>query len=67
MVHNSNENIFKTNISVCSVKNIDALNLIKNLKPEGTKKIAQATVDRPIKEVEKEIISSVKKQLDKIF
>ena len=67
VVHNSNENIFKTNISVCSVKNIDALNLIKNLKPEGTKKIAQATVDRPIKEVEKEIISSVKKQLDKIF
>ena len=67
VIHNSNENIFKTNISVCSVKNIDALGLIKNLKPEGTKKIAQATVVRPIKEVEQEIILSIKKQLDKIF
>jgi nanoRNase/pAp phosphatase (c-di-AMP/oligoRNAs hydrolase) len=67
VVHNSNENIFKTNISVCSVKNIDALSLIKNLKPEGTKKIAQATINRPIKEVEQEIIFSIKKQLDKIF
>lgn len=67
IVHNSNNNIFKTDISVCSVKNIDALSLIKNLKPEGTKKIAQATVNRPIKEVEKDVILSIKKQLDKIF
>ncbi len=67
VIHNSFDKIFKTNVSVCSVKNIDALELIKNLKPEGTKKIAQASINRPLKEVEKEVISSIKNQLEKIF
>lgn len=64
---NISSDIFKTNILVYSVKNINSLDLIKNLKPEGTKKIAQALVDKPIKEIEKETITNIKNRLEKIF
>jgi nanoRNase/pAp phosphatase (c-di-AMP/oligoRNAs hydrolase) len=67
VIHNGSDKIFSTNVTVCSVKNIDALELIKNLKPEGTKKIAQSLVNRPLKEVEKEVILNIKNQLEKIF
>lgn len=60
-------NIFKTNVMVYSVKNINSIDLIKSLNPEGTKKIAQALVSRPIREVEKEVISNIKNRLEKIF
>lgn len=68
VVHNNNSgDIFKTNILVYSVKNINSLELIKKMNPEGTKKMAQASSRRPIKEIEREVISDVKARLEKIF
>ncbi len=60
-------NIFKTNVIVYSVKNINSIDLIKSFSPEGTKKIAQASISRPLKELEKEVISNIKNRLEKIF
>lgn len=62
----SNE-IFKTKILIYSVKNINSLDLIKNLNPKGNNKMAYATSSRPIKEVETEVISNIKNCLEKIF
>ncbi len=59
--------IFKTNVMVYSVKNISSLDLIKNLNPEGTKKVAQALVNRPIKDVESELVAKIKNRLEKLF
>jgi nanoRNase/pAp phosphatase (c-di-AMP/oligoRNAs hydrolase) len=68
VVHNDESGqIFKTNVLVYSVKNINSLDLIKNLNPEGTKKIAQSAVARPIKDLESEVISNIKNRLEKIF
>ena len=68
VIHSDNSGqIFKTNVIVYSVKNINSLDIISGLKPEGTKKISQALVNRPIREVEKEIIAKIKKRLEKIF
>ncbi len=68
IVHSDNEkNIFKTNVVVYSTKNINSLDLLKKFKPEGTKKIAQASVSRPIKDIEKEIVSDITHRLEKIF
>ncbi|PKM91598.1 hypothetical protein CVU82_00070 [Candidatus Falkowbacteria bacterium HGW-Falkowbacteria-1] len=68
IVHNEkSSDIFKTNIILYSVKNISSLDLIKKYAPEGTKKIAQTSIKKPIKELEKEIIDTIKRQLEKIF
>lgn len=68
IVHNEkSSDIFKTNIILYSVKNINSLDLIKKYTPEGTRKIAQASIAKPIKELEKEIINTIEKQLEKIF
>ena len=68
VIHNQNEkDIFKTNLILYSVKNINSIDLLKKYNPEGTRQIAQASIKKPIKEVEKEIIEIIKKQLDKIF
>lgn len=68
IIDNDNfKDIFKTNIIVYSVKNINSLELIKTLNPEGTKKIAQSSIGRPIREVEKDVIANIKNRLEKIF
>lgn len=68
IIDNKNNNqFFDTNIIVYSVKNINSVELLKSLNPEGTKKIAQARVEKPIKEVEQALISNIKNRLEKIF
>ena len=62
-----NEEIFQTKAIVYSVKNINSLEILKEYGPEGTKKIAQANIKKPIIEVEKTVIETVKKRLEKIF
>ena len=61
------QNIFKTKVALYSVKNLNSMELLKKFKPQGSSKIAQASLDRPIKEVEKELIASLSQELDKIF
>lgn len=67
VVHQGGDHIFQTKITLCSVKNLDALELLKKFNPTGTKKIAQASVNRPLPEVEKEIIGQLRNNLEKIF
>jgi nanoRNase/pAp phosphatase (c-di-AMP/oligoRNAs hydrolase) len=68
IVHNNNSNdIFSTKVLVYSVKNINALDMIKDLSPSGDHRVAYATSSRPIKEIEQETISNVKNCLEKIF
>jgi len=52
---------------VYSIKNVSSMDLLKEYNPEGTKRIAQVVIEKPMKEVTKEIIVSVKDKLDKIL
>jgi len=56
----------KTNAIVYSVKNIDSIELIKEYNPKGTKRIAHAVINKPIQEIEKEVISNIKSKLEKL-
>ncbi|MGI6347705.1 MAG: DHH family phosphoesterase [Patescibacteria group bacterium] len=68
IVHpNKDQDIFETKVALYSVKNLDSLELLKKFNPEGSSKLAQVSLNRPIKEVEKELIASLSHELDKIF
>jgi nanoRNase/pAp phosphatase (c-di-AMP/oligoRNAs hydrolase) len=56
----------QTKTMVYSVKNINALNLIKSLNPTGNVKLALATIDKPLKEAEKDIVETIKNEMKKI-
>lgn len=51
---------------IYSIKNIDSLGLTKELKPEGTKKMAIVKSEKPRNELGKEIIELIKNKLDKL-
>ncbi|MFA5420820.1 MAG: hypothetical protein WC280_02225 [Patescibacteria group bacterium] len=65
--NNKNNEMFNTNVILYSVKNINSLELIKKYNPTGTRKIAQTNIKKPLKIVEKEIINTIDKRLEKIF
>lgn len=68
LVSTSNlNNSFLTKMIVCSVKNLDALDLVKKFNPSGTNKIAYASAKKTIRELENEVISNIKSCLEKIF
>ncbi len=62
----NNENNKKTNVIVYSVKNINSVDLIKEYNANGTKRIAHATLNKPIQEAEKGIIENIKNKLEKL-
>ena len=51
---------------IYSIKNIDSLGLIKELNPEGTKKMAVIKAEKPTEELEKEVIEMIKNKLSKL-
>jgi phosphoesterase RecJ-like protein len=55
-----------TKLVLYSTRNIDALALIKELSPTGTKDLARATVNKSVDEAEKEIIALIEDQLNKL-
>src|SRR3990167_9402101 len=55
-----------TNLLLYAIKNLDALALIKEFSPSGTKYLAKAVIGAPIAETEKIIISAIKAKLDKL-
>lgn len=55
-----------TNIVVYSVKNINSLNLIKELNPQGTKELAFAEIKKPIQDVDKQVIEMIEEKLSKL-
>lgn len=61
------KNNFATKVLVYSVKNIDSLELIRDLKPFGNHRIAYASSSRSLQDLEKDLISSIQSQLEKIF
>lgn len=56
-----------SNALVYSVKNIDALSLVKEYNPAGTKKIVRLKSEKPREILEKEIIGLVKEKLSKLL
>jgi phosphoesterase RecJ-like protein len=56
----------ETKFIVYSVKSINSLELIKKYNPEGTRKIAFASIKKPTQEVGPEIIKQIKEGLKKI-
>lgn len=56
----------ETNLLLYSPKNINALNIIKELNPKGTMKIAQAKVKQDIDTACIEIVSDLKTKLEKL-
>ena len=57
-----NEKI-STQALIYSTKNINSLNLVKEFKPQGAKSMAKIILNKHYKEAEKEIITSIKKNL----
>jgi phosphoesterase RecJ-like protein len=55
----------KTKIIVYSLKNINALDFIKEYSPLGTIKIAQATINKGLKATTAEIVATLRNKLDK--
>lgn len=60
------EPIKETNLLIYTIKNIDALGLIKEFNPIGTKSLARAVVDSPVIEAEKIIIDAIRDKLNKL-
>jgi len=57
----------KTKVMVFSMKNVNSMNLIKELNPHGTEKTAIAITDKPLQIAEKEIIELIKEKMKKII
>lgn len=56
----------KTKILLYSLKNINALELIKEFSPRGTIKVAQAEINQSLDQTSREVIAGLKDKLDKI-
>jgi len=55
-----------TNLLLYTIKNINALTLIKEFNPTGTKNLAKVTIEAPLAEAEKIIITAIKNKLNKL-
>lgn len=55
-----------SNIFIYSIKNLNVLNLIKEYNPTGIKNSAKATINKPLKEAEAEIIDLLSEKLAKL-
>jgi phosphoesterase RecJ-like protein len=55
-----------TNLLLHAVRNIDALSLIKEFNPSGTKNLAKATIMAPLAEAEKTLIPALENKLNKL-
>jgi len=54
------------NLLLHAMKNINALALIKEFNPTGTKNLAQAVIEAPLAEAEKTIITAIQDKLSKL-
>lgn len=61
-----NEPTKQTNLLLYAIKNIDALGLIKEFNPTGTKNLARAVINLPVTEAEKTVVSAVQDKLNKL-
>ncbi len=55
-----------TSILLYTMKNVDALALLKDWTPTGTKSLARATVNSPITEAEQTIVAAIQDKLSKL-
>lgn len=65
-IEKNNQTIKQAYAIVYSVKNINSMDLIREYKPEGTKRIAHARINKPIEVVQKELIDNIKSKLEKL-
>ena len=67
IVHeNKKEPIFNTKAIVYCFKNVNALDLMKEYGPSGTRKVAYLKISQPLKKTAQDIITLIKAKLDKI-
>lgn len=55
-----------SNLLLYTIKNVDALSLLKDWAPTGTKSLARAAVNLPIIEAEKTVIAALQEKLSKL-
>ncbi|MDD4333520.1 MAG: DHH family phosphoesterase [Patescibacteria group bacterium] len=56
----------KTNVLVFSVKNINALELVKELNPHGTRRLAELSIEKASAFAETQVIDLIKGKLEKL-
>jgi len=56
----------KTEIKIFSTRNINALSLLQDFNPAGSKNFATATMNKQLAETEEQIIKHVKNKLEKL-
>lgn len=52
---------------IYSVKNINIFDFLKEWRPSGEKNLARITIDKPVKEAEKDIIGHLEKKLESLI
>lgn len=60
------ENTAVTNLIIYSTKNINSMDIIKTFNPAGTKRMARATIAKPLKEAQEEIIKTIEERISKL-
>jgi hypothetical protein len=55
----------KTNVLLYSAKNLDALNLVKEYKPEGTKNMVKFTTEHTLEETKNKILPLLENKITK--
>jgi len=60
------EDITRTKLIIYSLKNLNALNILKDYNPRGTIKLAQATINQDVDTATVEVIAKLQIMLDKL-
>lgn len=60
------ENISTSHGLIYAIKNLDAMNLVQEFNPHGTKTLAQISLNKSLAEAEKEVIDSLTEKLNKL-
>lgn len=61
------ETLLLSQVIVYSTKNINLMDLMKEYNPNGSQKLIQITINKPLAEAEKEIIEFIKNKLEKLL
>lgn len=69
MIHEvkSKDNKPRTDALIYSIKNINSINLTRKWNPTGTKSLAKISLNKNLKDTEKEVIGEIKENLKKLL
>lgn len=66
LVHNSHKKLFQSRVLLALSRNANALDLIKEYAPEGSKRLALGFIDKALKPAEVEVIEKIQNRLAKL-